>query len=307
MILHFTGPFGLRSSRRSVTVTVDQDTDILAGFRSDDANFKLTLWDPRNNGVRYLKALLYSVSGRLSPQDRERLRKTRNRDVGDPITVRHDGDEIDMDYLRAVQEVGFLAERVRLAGARIVEIGAGYGRTCHALMANHDVAEYHIVEQEPSLRLARAYLRAVLEPAQYAKVSFHAAADAGRTFPRDVDLAINIDSFACMPPEVVRGYLGLVDERSQAFYVNGPVGKYLDKALDDHSQGTEQVASALRAGLLTEVIDIFDSEAVRKQSRRFVSAYTPGDRWECAAEASTPVWSHYWQALYRSSSARQAA
>ncbi|WP_187413730.1 putative sugar O-methyltransferase, partial [Micromonospora sp. MP36] len=156
-------------------MTVDHDTEILAGFRSGDANFKLTLWDPRANGVRYLKALLYRVSGRLSPLDRERLRRTRNRDVGNPITVRHEGDEIDMDYLRAVQEVGFLADRVRLDGARIVEIGAGYGRTCHALIANHDVAEYHIVEQEGSLRLARAYLRAVLEPAQFAKVSFHAA------------------------------------------------------------------------------------------------------------------------------------
>src|SRR3954447_11821519 len=186
-------------------MTVDQEAEVLAGFRSGDANFKLTLWDPRANGVRYLKALLFSVSGRLSPADRERLRRTPHRDVGDPITVRHDGDEIDMDYLRAVQEVGFLADRVHLGGARIVEVGAGYGRTCHALMANHDVAEYHIIEQATSLPLARAYLRAVLEPAQFAKVKFHAADDAVHAFPRDTDLAINIDSFACMPPETVRG------------------------------------------------------------------------------------------------------
>ena len=288
-------------------MTDDHDTETLAGFRSGDANFKLTLWDPHANGVRYLKALLYSVSGRLSPLDRERLRHIRNRNIGNPITVRHEGDEIDMDYLRAVQEVGFLADRVQLGGARIVEIGAGYGRTCHALIANYDVAEYHIVEQEGSLRLARAYLRAVLEPAQFAKVSFHTAADAAKAFPHDVDLAINIDSFACMEPETVRGYLKLIGERSRAFYVNGPVGKYLDKALDDHSQGADQVATALRSGLLTEVIDIFDSEAVHKQSRQFVSVYKLGDRWECAAETGTPVWSHYWQALYRCSAERPAA
>ncbi|MEV6694576.1 putative sugar O-methyltransferase [Micromonospora sp. NPDC051196] len=288
-------------------MTVDQNMETLAGFRSGDANFKLTLWDPRDNGIRYLKALLYSLSGLLSPPDRERLRQTRNRNVGNPITVRHEGDEIDMDYLRAVQEVGFVADRLQLSGARIVEIGAGYGRTCHALIANHDVAEYHIVEQEGSLRLARAYLRAVLEPAQFAKVSFHTAEDAVHAFARDVDLAINIDSFACMTPEVVRGYLRLIDERCRAFYVNGPVGKYLDKALDAHSQGADPVATALRSGLLTEVIDIFDSEAVYRQSRQFVSVYTLGDRWKCVAETGTPAWSHYWQALYRSSGVGQAA
>ncbi|MFE9650535.1 putative sugar O-methyltransferase [Streptomyces sp. NPDC006365] len=286
---------------------VEQDTEALQGFRADDANFRLTLWDPRTNGVRYLKTLLYSAAGRLSPLEREQLRRISHRDVGGPITVRHGGEEIDMDYLRAVQEVGYLAERVRLDGARIVEIGAGYGRTGHALMTAHDVAEYHIVEQEESLPLARAYLRTVLDPEQFAKVSFHSATDAADTFPYDVDLAINIDSFACMPPDAVRGYLRLVDERCRAFYVNGPVGKFLDKELDNHARGADEVATALSNGLLTEVIDIFDSEAVHEQSRRFVSVYAPGDRWECAAEAATPVWSYYWQALYRSSKRRHTA
>ncbi|MEU3457580.1 hypothetical protein ABZ671_28845 [Micromonospora sp. NPDC006766] len=36
---------------------------------------------------------------------------------------------------RAVQEVGFLAERVRLGGARIVEIGAGCYRSSSAWQA----------------------------------------------------------------------------------------------------------------------------------------------------------------------------
>jgi hypothetical protein len=289
-------------------MTVEYDTASLAGFKSGDANFKLTLWDPRTNGVRYVKALTYRVSDRLSPADRERLRRTRNRDVGDPITVRHEGDEICLDYLRAVQEVGFIADRLDLTGARVVEIGAGYGRTCHALMSNHEVAEYHIVEREPSLRLARAYLHAVLEPEEFAKVVFHPAdGDGGPAFPPAADLAINIDSFAYMPPATVRHYLTLIAERCRGFYVSGPVGKYLDKALDNHSQGAAEVATALSTGLLRDVLDVFDSEAVRKHSAKFVTAYRPGPGWECAAEAATPVWSHYWQALYRSSSARQVA
>jgi putative sugar O-methyltransferase len=279
-------------------MTVEYTAD-LAGFKSGGVNFKLTLWDPKQNGLRYLKALTFCLAARLRAVDRERLSRIRNRDVGDPITVRYDGEDICMDYLRAVLEVDFIAGVLDLDGACVVEIGAGYGRTCHALMSNYDVAEYHIVERDDMLQLSRAYLRAVLDADQFAKLSFHTVTDIDDTFPRDVDLAINIDSFAVMEEGTVRNYLSLIEERCRVFYVNGPVGKYLDKNLDNHSQGAEMVAKALNGGLLREVLDIYDSEAVAEQSAKFRAVYLPGPRWERVADAPTSTWSHYWQAAYR--------
>lgn len=283
-------------------MTVDYSADEaidLAGFKSGNLNFKLTLWDPKHNGMRYLKALTYCLGARLRPADRERLRRISHRDVGDPITVCYEGEQICMDYLRAVLEVDFIASAIDLTGKRIVEIGAGYGRTCHAIMSNLDVAGYHIIERDATLRLARAYLREVLDDEQFGKITFHSVTDEGNAFPRDADLAINIDSFAVMPPDTVRGYLSLIDERCDYFYVNGPVGKYQDKDLDNHAQGAEQVAMAMRSGLLRDVLDIYDSQAVAEHSAAFLAAYLPGPRWECAAAAATSVWSHYWQAVYR--------
>jgi putative sugar O-methyltransferase len=288
----------LQEQHDESVATANGDAD-LAGFKSGGVNFKLTLWDPKHNGVRYLKALTFCLAARLRPVDRERLRRIRHRDVGDPITVRYDGEQICMDYLRAVLEVDFIAGSLDLDGKRVVEVGAGYGRTCHAIMSNYDVAGYHIVERDDMLRLSREYLRAVLDDDQFAKLSFHPVSDLGDTFPGEADLCVNIDSFMVMEPSTVRDYLSLIDERCRHFYVNGPVGKYQDKNLDNHSQGADLVAKAMSSGLLRDVLDIYDDQAVAAHSAAFVAAYLPGKRWECAADATTSVWSHYWQAMYR--------
>ncbi|GAB7042964.1 MULTISPECIES: putative sugar O-methyltransferase [Catenuloplanes] len=275
----------------------------LAGFKSGDVNFKLALWDPRVNGVRYLKTLVFNLAAGLSPANWARLRRIAHRDVGDPFSITYDGEPVCLDYLQAVLELEFIESRLELAGARVLEIGAGYGRTCHAMLSNHDVAAYHIVDLENSLDLARRYLAAVLTAEQLDRVHFHGvseAEDGGALRALRFDLAVNIDSFAEMTPGTVRAYLDLIDGHAAHLYVNNPVGKYLDKSLDGHSQGDEVVELALRTGLLRDIVDIHDNRAVAAQSRRFLDAYRPGPGWTLLADARTVPWSFYWQALYRS-------
>jgi putative sugar O-methyltransferase len=271
----------------------------LAGFKSSAVNFKLALWNPQPNGVRYLKALTFNLGMRLSPENRTRLRRTRNREVGDPYSVRCDGDLVCLDYLQAVHEVEFMSANLDLDGIQILEIGAGYGRTCHTLLSNHEVAGYTIVDLPNTLALSRRYLQAVLEPEQFARIRFvgieavEEQVRAGR-----FDLCLNVDSFAEMDPNTVRHYLALIDATCTHFYVNNPVGKYLDKTLDGHSQGSAVVTLALNTGLLRDVIDIHDSDAVRAQVPAFLSAYRPGQRWRCVAQDRAVSWSYYWQAMY---------
>ncbi|MBH0781806.1 putative sugar O-methyltransferase [Nocardia bovistercoris] len=275
----------------------------LAGFKSNGVNFKLALWNPHPNGVRYLKALTFTLGMGLSPANRDRLRRTRHREVGDPYSVRCQGDSVCLDYLQAVHEVEFMAANLPLDGAEVVEIGAGYGRTCHTLLSNHEVAGYTIVDLPNTLELSRRYLRAVLEPEHFAKISFVGIDDLDeRLRGARFDVCVNVDSFAEMDPETVRDYLALIDATCAHFYVNNPVGKYLDKTLDGHSQGAAVVELALSSGLLREVIDIHDSEAVLEQVPAFLSAYRPGPRWQCVADDRAVSWSYYWQALYRADS-----
>jgi len=279
-------------------VTKEASVD-LTGFKSAGVNFKLALWNPRTNGVRYLKTLIYNLAERLDEPGWRRLRRIGGRETGAPIAVHMRGELVCMDYLQAVLELDFVARHVALDAATVLEIGAGYGRTCHAVLANHDVAAYYIVDLENSLDLARAYLREVLGD-DFAKVTFVAAGDldealAGLRF----DLCLNIDSFAEMDGDVVRDYLDYIAGHCRNLYVKNPVGKYLDPSLDGHAEGQDLVAMALRTGLLRDVIDIHDSEAVRTQSAKFVDAYRPVADWTVVADSWAPPWSYYWQAFYR--------
>jgi hypothetical protein len=90
------------------SVFADESATDIARFKSDGINYKFTMWDPRINGVRYLKTLIYNLAGSLSEENVARLRRIRNRHVGAPVTVTVGGDAICMDYLLAVQELDFI-------------------------------------------------------------------------------------------------------------------------------------------------------------------------------------------------------
>ncbi|WP_051043211.1 putative sugar O-methyltransferase [Nocardiopsis xinjiangensis] len=279
----------------STAITRKAVTD-LSGFKSNAVNFKLALWDPASNGVRYLKTLAHELAMRMSEEEWRRLRRVRNRDVGAPISARVHGQDVCVDYLQAVFELGFISRNVTLDNARVLEVGAGYGRTCHSMMSNHDIAEYCIVDLDNALLLSRAYLERVLDEESFSRIRFVRAEEVEAALEgRRYDLCVNIDSFAEMNPETVEHYLNLVDAHCAHLYVNNPVGKYLP---DGHSDDDEVVRYALSTGPLRQVLDIYDSEAVSAAAVRFVSAYRPGEHWKCAAEARSVPWSYYWQALY---------
>ena len=101
-----------------------------------------------------------------------------------------------------------------------------------------------------------------------------------------------------MDKEVVHEYLAFIDKHSAAFYVKNPVGKYLDKSLDGHSQGMDVIELALKQGLLTDIIDIDNQAAVIDSSKTFLKAYAPSTDWAVKADSWAPPFSYLWQALF---------
>lgn len=274
----------------------------LSRFKSSRVNYKLALWNPEVNGRRYLKTLIHNLGLQLSPENWERMLRIRNRQLGEPVAVTLKGESICLDYLQAVLELDFMARSVKMDGARILEIGAGYGRSCHAILSNHDVAEYHIIDLENCLRLSREYLRAVLTGEQFEKIRFLGIDEVEDLYGGEpFDLCVNIDSFAEMPADTVENYLSLIDGIATHLYTKNPVGKYLDPDLDGHYEGQAVVQQALASGLLREIIDVHDSAAVQAQSERFLEVYQPGDDWRLVADGWGTPWSYYWQALYAKS------
>ncbi|MFE4373645.1 putative sugar O-methyltransferase [Streptomyces sp. NPDC056835] len=278
----------------------------LAEFKRSQVNYRLTYFDVRTNGVRYLKTLIYNLAGRLSEENWDRLRRISGRELGRPFAVTYDGESVDLDYLRAVRDLEFIERNVDLDGARVLEIGAGYGRTCHTLMSNKDISGYTVIDLPTTMALSRKYLREVLPDEQFKKVTFISVDEIETSLGDAVfDLCINIDSLAEMDVETVRYYLSLIAGRGRHFYTNNPVGKYMDKSLDDHARGEDAIARALDAGPLTDVIDVHDNRAVREQARGFVAAYRPHDSWHCVADEWAEPFTWYWQALFRAPAARR--
>lgn len=272
----------------------------LSNFKSGEANFKLALWNPGTNGVRYLKALIYNLCASLSTENWNKLSRIHNREVGNPIAVRYNGELVCMDYLQSVYELEFIEKNIDLDGLSVLEIGAGYGRTCHAIMSNHEVTAYYIIDLENSLNIASEYLRVVLDQQQFKKLHFVSNEDVDEKLKTTAfDLGINIDSFAEMSEETVRNYFAFINQQCHYFFVKNPVGKYMDKSLDDHSQGKKVTDLALSTGLLREIIDIHDNQAVETHAELFVSTYKPNKNWKCLANGWAIPWSYYWQAFYQ--------
>jgi putative sugar O-methyltransferase len=269
----------------------------LSNFKSQGVNFKIALWNPHTNGVRYLKTLIYNLSAALSNSSWERLKIIKNRHEGNPFSITYKGEQVCLDYLQAVYELTFVAEHLPLDGVKILEIGSGYGRTCHAFLSNHHISAYVIIDLPNCLKLSRSYLQKVLEKDHFNKLLFVPFDDLDVLKHETFDLCINIDSFAEMEYGTVEYYLRMINRTCHSFYVKNPVGKYADPTLSIDRKEKE-VELALETGLLRGFIDIHDSSSVQVQVPSFIRVYRPGVEWSCIADSWAPPWSFYWQALY---------
>jgi putative sugar O-methyltransferase len=271
-----------------ITENIITDDIPLDNFKSNRVNFKLGLWDPETNGIRYLKNILYNHALELDAYHIELLSRTKNRHVGNPITVRCTGQEVCMDYLQAAHETEFIRHAVDLNGKSVIEIGAGYGRTCHMLLSNFDITHYTIVDLENCLSLSYKYLKEVLTPDQFSRIRF-VNTDAQWGIH---DICINIDSFAEMDSDVVKDYINNIAIYCKYLYTKNPVGKYKMEGADP-----DRLKEALSAGILRDIVDIYDTEDVYKHSKKFNSAYNPGG-WDLISTDWALPWTFYWQTIY---------
>ncbi len=281
----------------------------LKNFRSNAVNFKIALFNPARHSARYLKTFIYCLCKSLSQGNWEQIKRTKNRNLlGNPITVRCNGEEICLDYLQAALELEFLEKHLHMADVQsILEIGAGYGRTAHVIVSNHTIEEYYIVDLDNCLQLSRSYLQKVLNGAQFSKIHFVSIDNTDLIFNHSFNLCINIDSFGEMDVETVGYYLDYIDEHCKYLYTKNPV---CDNLVRPSSRGlswkttlfdkvyNRLVSAITRNTVLPEIIDIFDTDAIKAQARQYIQTYRPGTGWKRIADAWAAPWSNYWQVIY---------
>lgn len=270
-------------------------------FRSPGSfNNRLASWDPEGNSFRYYKTILFNMALALSERELCILDKVTGRETGNPVTVKTRGRSVCLDYLLAVNEYAFL-ERMLPGGVAgsILEIGGGFGRTCHTLLSNSErIDRYTIIDLGVCLDLAQRYLRVVLPETLFSKLTFVHIDDILTLQQSHFDLALNIDSMAEMNADVVGHYLAFIDAHCDRFYCKNPVGKYAPASVGIQIKNVAEFELAMRMGVLTEIVDIFDDVAISEASKRFLRAYTPSTGWTLLADESSRPWQYYHQALY---------
>jgi putative sugar O-methyltransferase len=273
--------------------------------RPGGANNRLGSWDPFDSTMRYFKFMLYTAAAR-QPERFFALYDALGRvDIGQPVSVQIHSCAINIDYFLSIEEFLFLESAFELRSVKsIVEIGAGFGRTCHtllALCAAGRLEQYAIIDLPEVLELSRCAL-AKLVPEHYGKLRFIDATRQAEWHGLRADLTINIDSFQEMPPSTIDSYMHDVIAYSDYFYVKNPIAKYDPKTIGLRTEDSRKLQDIFAVGYCRDVIDIFDEAALAKARSAYLKAYRPGARWKCDANRPVEMFPYYHHALYRRTS-----
>ncbi len=262
------------------------DDTFLEDFRAPGgANSRLAAWDPLDKSMRYYKFLLFNVAYHKPDDFFDAYRKLGNTGTGNPVTISIADCKIDIDYLFAVEEFMFLRQHINLHEIKkVVEIGAGFGRTCHTLMRLVDsVEEYTIVDLPEVLKLSQAYLKLVA-PDCFDRITFIENNDIDAWSALQSDLAINIDSFQEMPPEVIDEYVSKVISASTSFYCKNPTGKYKPECVGLPALTAAELLDVYSLGYCQKVFDLFDESELSAAREIYLRAYKPSRNWKLVAD-----------------------
>jgi len=272
------------------TLSMKQIAKNLPTFKRSETNFTLSMYDPFTRGERYYMTVLYLMARQLSEDAWEKIRNTKKRDTGCPIGITYKDQFLCLDYLQAVLELEFIEEHEELDGMDILEIGAGYGRTAHMILSNHQIKSYTIADLGNCLALSHRYLSEVLDKEHFAKITFIDVEE--KFISADFDMCICIDAIAEMSSENIAQYLKYISEHCSWFYAKSPIGQY------DVNIGFIDGERTLPLNEGFDRINILNNSEIRSQVSKFVANYLPGTDWECAGNKNALPFMHYWNAIY---------
>jgi putative sugar O-methyltransferase len=149
-------------------------------------------------------------------------------ETGNPIRIQSDGRLVSQDLANSIIECNFAARSGQVRdGARVAELGAGYGRVAHVFLAAADVS-YAIFDIPPALAVSQWYLTQLLGPERVVPfrpdgdptalapgtVGFFTPDQLERTPAGFFDLAQTISTLPEMPRRQSDHFLALLSEKS---------------------------------------------------------------------------------------------
>jgi putative sugar O-methyltransferase len=286
-----------RSLTSSLFASVDDA--FVDSFREPGrANSRLASWDPFDNTMRYYKFMLFNAAEQQPDVFFDLYRNLGPVDIGNPVSITVRGCKVNIDYLFSVEEFMFVAQHLNIRTLRsVIEIGAGFGRTCHAILAlAPSVAQYTIVDLKNVMELSRRVLKKAV-PAHFHKITFIDAEDVKHSHTLTADLAINIDSFQEMPASTIDGYMTGIVDKCKYFYVKNPIGKYRPESIG-LKLDEARFHDVFSLGYCRDLVDIFDDESLKAARAAYVAAYRPAGA-TLIADKSMNLFPYLHHALYR--------
>jgi len=271
----------------------------LENFRDADSiiNSRLATWGPyEKSSYRFYKNILYNEISR-SEDLLNILSRISNRKLGSPIQVNYKNIDVCFDYLFSAQECLFLSgvtDKIK----SVTEIGAGFGRTCHAIIELHNhIQEYNIIDLPYMLEVSKSYLKEVLSVENYNKINF---LENTMTFEiKKTEMVINIDSMQEMDSEIVYNYLRFINDRSKYFYTRNTVGKYHPNQIGMKEYDEDKMKIIMELGLCKNLIDIFSYDSLDQARLDYLKLYKPSKSWNLAKDQISFPWQYYHHALYK--------
>jgi hypothetical protein len=263
-------------------------------FKCDNGqNSRITQYCVNTHGVFFLKTILFQMVNQINHDDLELLRNIPNREIGGGHEIVFRGLRIDLDYLLALEEILFLKKHL-LKTRSILEIGAGYGRTCHSILSLFpNIEQYEIVDLPEMLSLSKTYLQKVSTRNNLNKIKLVSVENFNEKY---FDLIVNIDSMQEMDCETTKNYLNYIDFFGKSFYSKNTVGKFEPELCG--FEPSDSSCLAMSSGLLTNTVNIFCPEELKKAQKNFLIQFSPGKDWFVSKHAETIPWSHYYQSLF---------
>jgi putative sugar O-methyltransferase len=283
---------------------LDINDNFLKCFRKPGRTNKFVSWDPFEKSTRYLKFLLYNTANQMTDSFFEAYSLIKHTDLGEPLSIRYKNCDINADYLASVEEWSFLTKNnIFEAIDNITEIGGGFGRTCHTLLALEQISSYTIIDLDPMLELSKSYLFKVLPDDLFSRINFVSNTNIELQESIKSDLTINIDSFQEMPTHVIDQYMERSVNNSKFFYSKNAVGKYNPSIVGMPDADQEKIQDVFHLGRCRNVIDIFNNHELKLSSKDSIQKYMPNsetpNKWTFVDGSPMIMFQYFFHALYR--------
>jgi len=140
-----------------------KDSIDITQYNNMKIRHKICEYNPQTHGEYFLKNILFQFASSFSNDELMDLDRIKNRLLSGGITINYGKRTVNLDFLQALEEIQFLKSKLPYVNS-ILEIGCGYGRTCHAILQSFsNIEEYCLVDLPEMLKLSSAYLKNVLD------------------------------------------------------------------------------------------------------------------------------------------------